>query len=218
MRRAAAAVLLLLALAACSSRERPRGDATVTLFGPGARLEPWKTAVIEGVHVHPAQPDLPCLSSAIEAVAGAAGDAMAAGNEKLREPAKDLGRRMGTFMELLVAEGQGPARGGPGRTVLALMRLDAGGSRIQESLLVDLPRLPPGETEKLFRAPDVQAWFERPPKTVEAALERGWVRAVRDGSGTVDYDLFLVLKPAARNPWYESLQVVTRVSWPPPGR
>ena len=80
--------------------------------------------------------------------------------------------------------------------------------------LGDLPRLKAGDSERLFKAAEFQASFERPPLTVEARLERGWIRATRLDSGRSEYDLFLVLKPL-RPGAYESMQVVTRVAWPP---
>jgi hypothetical protein len=117
-------------------------------------------------------------------------------------------------MELLAAKDSGPAMGGPGRTLLALRHLATNGSTADQSVLVDLPRLKPGESERLFKAAEFQASFERPPMTVEARLERGWIRATRRDSGRIEYDLFLVLKPL-RPGAYESMQVVTRVEWPP---
>jgi hypothetical protein len=149
-------------------------------------------------------------------IANSAAGLLAERKEELKEPVKNLSKTMGSLIETLIAEGKGAALGGPDRTVLALRHLAADGSTADQSVLVDLPRLKSGESERLFKAAEFQASFERPPLTVEARLERGWIRATRLEGGRTEYDLFLVLKPL-RAGAYESMQVVTRVEWPPAG-
>ncbi len=210
MRSSRAALVLLATLGAvgCAHREWPRGSTTATLFGPDARLDGWTTSVVEGVHVHSARPEEPCEAAGLAEIAAAAG-AIVADTEAKKDVFRDLGKSAGNFLEVMLTQSIGPAHGGKDRSVVALRRSDG-----NESIIVDLPRLKADETEKTFRAGDVKAVYERPPKTAEATLARGWVRALRTGPGAMEYDLFLVFTPL-RPDAYESMQVVTRVEWPP---
>jgi hypothetical protein len=189
----AALILAALTLAGCSSSSAlPSGSATLTLFGPGARLDAWTTLVADGVHVHADSIDRPCVVS----VAGDLGAVFG----------KEAGRKAGEAMETACMAMRSRSYGGRNRTALILRSAD-------EALIVDLPRLKTEETERVYRAGQFTAAFERPLAKAEAALERGWVRALRVPSGT-EYELFLVLKPVAPGAGYESLQVVTRVEAP----
>jgi hypothetical protein len=179
------------------------------VFGADPRLETWKTSVVEGIHVHSIRPDEPCPAEGIGQIAGKLSQAIRDQDETTRHNLRDLGRTMNATLELMMARSSGPAHGGADRTVVALRR-----EATDETIIVDLPRLRPEEGEHTFRAGDVKAVYERPSMTAEAALVRGWVRAVRYDAGAVDYDLFLVLKPVRREAG-ESMQVVARVSWPP---
>jgi hypothetical protein len=206
--RAALVLIATLGAAGCAHREWPRGSTTATVFGPDARLDGWTTSVVDGIHVHSARPEEPCEAAGLAEVAAAAGAAVAE-KEETKNALRGLGKSASSFMEMMLAQSNGPAHGGKDRTVVALRRLDA-----DESIVVDLPRLKADETEMTFRAGDVKAVYERPPKTPEATLARGWVRALRTGAGAMEYDLFLVFTPL-RPGTYESMQVVTRVEWPP---
>jgi hypothetical protein len=194
-----ALVLAALALAGCSSTSAlPRGSTTITLFGPGARLDAWSTLVVDGVHVHAESIDRPCAVSAAGELGAVFG--------KLADRSEEAGRKAGEAMETACMATRGRSYGGRNRTALILRKAD-------EALVVQFPRLRAQETERIFRPGEFAAAFERPLTKPEAALERGWVRALRGPSGT-EYELFLVLKPAAPGAGYESLQVVTRVETP----
>lgn len=193
--RRTALVLAALALAGCSTSPRPAGSATLTLFGPEPRLESWKTSVVEGVHVHASEGEPCTLSSLVAAAAAATGKGVQA--DRFAEAAQGL------CPPLL-----GPAYGGPDRTTVVFR------SPANEALIVVLPGLKPDESDRLFRAGECSAAVERPLKTVEAVLDRGWVRAVRAPGGRTEFELFLVLKPVRSGASYESLQVITRVVAP----
>jgi hypothetical protein len=175
---------------------------TATLFGPGARLDAWTTSVVEGIHVHAFQPEEPCAAAGMSEVL-ASGERLSG-----RLDMKQMNVNLDAMMESMLATSSGPAQGGRDRAVLALRRAD-------EALVVDLPRLRPEEKERLFKAGEVKATYWRPLRTAAARLARGWVRAVRLDRGGTEYELFLVLQPERPDAGYESLQVVTRVAWPP---
>ena len=203
--RAAFVLTALLALG-CSSSERPLGSTTATLFGPEARLDSWTTSLVEGIHVHAFEPEWPCAAAGMNEILGAVSGAM----PEPRLDMKQLSAGLDAVMESMLATANGPAHGGPDRAVLALRRAD-------ESLLVDFPRLRPEEKERLFKAGDVKAVYIRPARTTAARLERGWVRVVRAEGGRAEVDLFLVLRMLAPDAPVGTLQVITRVEWPPSG-
>lgn len=194
-----APVLTALVLAGCSTPPPP--TATVTLFGPDGRMESWRTCVVEDVHVHPASADGPCPASLMRA----AGPMTGAFPGARKERAEELTRAMGSVMERSCPALLGPAYGGRNRVAVVLRGAD-------EALAVDLPRLKPDETDRVFKVGEFSAAFERPLRTTEAALDRGWVRVTRKPSDRLEMELFLVLKPVRPGASYESMQVVTRVS------
>lgn len=204
----AALVLAALLAAGCSSSSEPRpmGSAAVTLFGPGARLETWKTSVVEGWHVHPSQSEDPCTVPVMAEMVGVLGSL-----QPDREKSEKLNKAMGDVMTHLCANMHGKSYGGKGRVAVVLRHYGEDGRTADEALVVDLPALQPGETERLFKKGEFQAAFQRPPRTEEALLERGWVRARRIDRGSSEFELFLVLKPARPDAGYESLQCVARV-------
>ena len=203
-----AMVLAAASLNGCSASP-PAATARITLFGPEGRHEVWRTSVVDGVHVHPALAEDPCPLSSLTPMMASLSKAV---DPQRGEP---LGQKMGSVIESMCSQMYGTAYGGSNRQVVILRHFGAEPRTPEEAVILDLPRLNPGETDRLFRASEFQAAYERPPKTVEAVLERGWVRVSRTGSGRTEFDLFLVLKPARPGASYESLQVVTRVEWPP---
>jgi hypothetical protein len=110
----------------------------------------------------------------------------------------------------MLATANGPAHGGAGRAVLALRRAAS-----DESILVDLPLLKPDEKDRTFRAGELKAVYSHPARTPVARLTRGWVRALRLDAGGTDYELFLVFTPERPGAGVETIQVITRVAWPP---
>jgi hypothetical protein len=202
-----AAVLAALALAGCASSSRPMESATLTLFGPEPRLDAWKTSVVDGLHVHPSSESDPCSVAFLNALAGDVTTGL--GTARKGEVAE-----LTRAMEKLCPTFYGPSYGGRDRLALVLRRFPEGGSLADEALVVVLPRLKSGETDRLFRAGEFTATLERPLKTAEAALDRGWVRAFRAPGGRMEFELFLVLKPVRPGASYESLQVITRVDAP----
>jgi hypothetical protein len=204
MTRATIVLIAAAALAGCSSSPTlPSGSAAITLFGPGTSLDSWTTLVVEEIHVHAESVDRPCVISGARAF----GSILAQASSSSPKRAGDLGDEMGSKMEAVCMAMRGRAYGGRGRVALILRRSD-------EALIVDLPRLKVDETDRVHRAGEFTAAYERPLAKPEAALERGWVRAVRTASGVVEYELFLVLKPVAPGAGYESIQAVTRVETP----
>jgi hypothetical protein len=204
-------VLAAMSLAGCS--HPPLGaSATVTLFGPGARLETWKASVVEGVHIHSGMSQDPCTMLGLTQ---ALGEIKIAEKPELEERLRDSSKHMGSLMEGMMAGSYGKAHGGPDRLVLVLRHVAPDSGAPDEAVVVDLPRMKPGETGRLFKKDEFQAAYERPPTTTEALLERGWVRATRPAPDRLEFELFLVLKPARPDAAYESVQVVTRVEWPP---
>jgi hypothetical protein len=202
--RTIAVLLAALALAGCSSSPAlPSGSATLTTFGPTTGLESWTTIVVEDVHVHAPSVDRVCALSAARELSAALGRRAADPPEQ----GEDLGRKLGSAMERSCSLLRGRAYGGHGRTALLLLRSD-------DALVVDLPQLPPGQTDRVYRAGEFSATFERPLTRPEAVLERGWVRAFRASGGRTEYELFLVLKPVLTGASYESIQVITRVENP----
>jgi hypothetical protein len=199
-------MLAALALAGCSSAPAlPSGSATLTTFGPTTGLESWTTIVVEDSHVHAPSLDRACALSGARDLSAALGRAATDPPER----GEDLGRKLGSAVERSCSLLRGRTYGGHGRTALLLLRSD-------DALVVDLPQLPPEQTDRIYRAGEFTATFEHPLTRTEAVLERGWVRAVRASGGRTEYELFLVLKPVRPGASYESLQVITRVD--PPGR
>jgi hypothetical protein len=208
--RAGAVLIAAVALAGCASREWPTGSATATLFGPEARLDRWTTSVVEGIHVHAFHPEQPCEAAGMNEILSAAPGVL----PERRLDMKQMSAGLDAMAESMLATSNGPAFGGPDRAALALRRFGANGS-VEESLVVELPRLRPDEKEKLFKTGELKAVYWRPARTADARLARGWARSVRLDSGGLEVELFLVLKPERPDAGYESLQVVTRVTWPP---
>ena len=201
--RTIAVALAALALAGCaSSRALPSGSSALTLFGPTPGLESWTTIVADGFHVHAPEVDRACALSGVRDISAALG--RRAGDPP--ERGEELGRTLGSVMESSCSLVRGRTYGGPSRTALLLLRSG-------DAVVVDLPQLQPGQADRVYRAGEFTASFERPLTKPVALLERGWVRAVRLPSG-VEYELFLVLKPVAPTPGVESIQVVTRVESP----
>jgi hypothetical protein len=205
-----AAAPALLA-AGCSSAPAS-GPAIVTLFGPGARLETWRVSVIDGEHIHSGMTVDPCttpaLTDLLEKVA-------LPGKPEKEEQVRELSRGMGSMMEAMMADSYGRAHGGRNRRVVVLRHFVPGSEGPDEAVVVDLPVLKSGETERLFKAGEFRAVLERPPTRTEAVLERGWVRVTSLAPDRLEFELFLVFKPARPEAGYETAQVVTRVEWPP---
>jgi len=212
MRTARAGVFLIVVLATvgCASRDWPTGSATATVFGPDARLDGWTTSVVKGIHVHAFQPEQPCAAAGMNEIRGAGSGVM----PDRRLDMKQMNAGLDALMESMLVTSNGPSHGGLDRTVLALRRIGGDGS-VAECLVLDLPSLRRDEKERLFRAGELKAVYSRPARTPDARLARGWVRAVRLDSGGTDYELFLVLTPERPDAGYESMQVITRVEWPP---
>jgi hypothetical protein len=204
--RMGALLIALFAAGCCGHREWPTGTTTATLFGPDARLDGWTTSVVEGIHVHALQPEQPCAAAGLSEILSAAPGARPEGRLDMRQ----MNEKLDVTMESMLATANGPAHGGIGRAVVALRRAQS-----DESILVDLPRLNPGEKDRTFRAGEVKAVYSHPARTPGDRLARGWVHALRLDSGAMDYELFLVFRPERPDAGYESLQVVTRVAWPP---
>lgn len=201
------AVALLLIAAGCSTPP-PEAHAPITLYGRELRVETWKAFVVERGHFHADLSDYPCMLALIlqaQDILKALGEEEAAG----------MTVTIGDFC----AKQTGPAYGGPDRLVLGLCRFGANLERPEEALIFDFPRLRPDEIEHRFDAPSFIAAWERPPKTVTARLERGWVRVRRLNPGDgiqpprYDFEVFVVLAPVAGGG--PSTQVVTRVQAPP---
>jgi hypothetical protein len=204
-------VLAATSLAACSHAPLS-APADITLFGPGARFETWKASVVEGGHIHSGMAEDPCTMLGLTQ---ALGGIKIAEKPELEERLRDSSRHMGSLMEGMIAGSYGKAHGGPDRLVLVLRHVASDSWTPDEAVVVDLPRMKPGETGRLFKKGEFQAAYERPPTTTEALLERGWVRVTRAAPDRLEFELFLVLKPARPDAGYESVQVVTRVEWPP---
>jgi hypothetical protein len=185
---------------------------TLTFFGPRARLETWRASVIDGEHIHSGMTQDPCE---IHGLSDLLGILPIPGKPEMEDRLHDLGGRMGSAMEALMAESFGKAHGGRNRRVVVLRHFAQGTEGPDEAVVVDLPDLNSGETERLFKAGGFQAVLERPPVMTEAVLERGWVRVTRPAPDRFQFDLFLVLKPVRPDAGYESAQVVARVEWPP---
>jgi len=199
--------LVLTLLAACSASPAPRATIPVTLFGPEARLDAWAPSVVQGGHVHASQ-EGPCLMPAMAEAAGAGAKLLPPPKNQQAEPFAEALR---TGFDRFCVQLHGAAYGGPNRTALTLRRYAENSPAPVEALVVLFPRLKPGDPDRLFTGREVDAVLERPLRTVEARLDRGWVRAEAGR-----YELFLVLKPVRADAGYESIQVVTRVE--PPAR
>lgn len=207
MRTAAA---LLLVVAGCSTPPPPEARAPLTIYGSELRVETWTALAVERGHFHADLSDYPCPMALLHQ----ASDLLAALG------ARDEARNgMAAMLRDLCGTQFGPAYGGPDRLVVGLCRFGEDPARPEEALIFDFPRLRPEETERLFDAKTFVAAWERPPKTVTARLERGWVRVRRlnPGDGLLppryDFEVFVVLAPVSGNG--PSIQVVTRVQAPP---
>jgi hypothetical protein len=201
---------IVLFLAGCASP--PRDDAaTITLFGHELRLETWKAVAVERSHVHADLTEIPCPMALLLG----ASDAMKAGlPERHAEVAEKSGKALAGMMDHFCTQLHGKAYGGAERLVLLLLHVPSGQGLPDEAVIVDCPRLQPGEEERLFKTGEFAAARERPPRTVDASLDHGWVRVRRlipsDGrsSARYEFELFLVLNspgPDGRT------QVITRV-------
>lgn len=179
----------------------------MTIYGAELRVESWTAFVVERGHFHADLTDYPCPVAIIHR----AEDLVRAMGEG------ELGPEMAAALGDLCSKQFGPAHGGPDRLVLGLCRFGDDPAKPVEALIFDFPRLRPDETERRFEAGSFITAWERPPGTVTAKLERGWVRVRRlnPGDGLMtprfDFEVFGVLASAdgART------QVVTRVEAPP---
>lgn len=187
----------LALLAACSGRPPVGEPATVTLFGPAARLEEWHALVAENRHLHPAG-NGPC---GLEELFRTLED----GSKPLTGPRLDA---FGGLMEETIVAASGPAFGGPGRLALALRRP---GAEPKEAVMLEVPALKPGETEREFAASECRAQYLTPVQKGVAGLSSGRVRVSRREGRRFDFEVFLVLRPADSPASFERLQIVTRV-------
>jgi len=215
MRRLLPLLLLLTAggstlfTAGCAARGAPPGvPATVTLLADRGRLETWDAWALAGGHLHARSNEGAC--SATAELLRATTTLLATQPEEKREPVKQAGEAMAAVFEGMCATLFGRGYGGRGRIALALRPGSAGGAWPEEALFVVVPALAPGETERTFRAPEILAEFLSPLDRVEAALDGGRVLVRRLPDGRHEFELFLVLRPAAPAS-YERLQVVARV-------
>jgi hypothetical protein len=200
VKRGAASFLTLL-VAACSSA--PPGDpAPVTFYGKALGLERWKAIVVERSHYHADLTDAPCpMPGILNLTDGMAG--ALSGVEK--RDADTMGRALGSLMEQMCCRQHQPVYGGADRLVLALSRFGEDPLKPFEAVILDFPRLKPDEKERLFKTGEFAAAWERPPKTVEATIQRGWTRVIRRPSG-YEFEIFLVLAGSG-----EPTQIVARV-------
>ncbi len=209
MRLLAASMLLAVG---CSTPD-PEPIASVTLYGREQRIESWKAFVVERGHFHADLSDYPCLMALYQQ----ATDVFRAMGAV--EDAESLKTSQAALRGDFCAKQTGPVYGGPDRLVLGLCRFGENPEMPVETLIFDFPRLAPDEIEHRFNARDFVAAWERPPKTVAARLERGWVRVRRlnPGDGLLppryDFEVFVVLAPASGDG--APTQVITRVSAPP---
>ena len=193
---------LLLALAACSSTHAHRQPATVTIFGEHPALELWEAEAAAHHHLHPKE------GSACEELARTlqeAGDvaARAAGEPGMSRAAAG----MSGLVHVMITQSHGAPYGGPGQLTLALRHTPEGGKEADRGLFVVTPALATGENERTFRDADLVAEYHEPLISAKASLESGRVLVRRRGAERLDFELFLVLKPAGGG---ERLQVVTR--------
>lgn len=204
-------VLLLLAAACARGGPPPGATSTVTLLADRGRLETWDAWALAGGHLHARSHDGAC--SATAELLRATTTLPATLPEEKREAVKQGGEAMAAILEKMCATMFGRAYGGKGRLALALRPASTGGALPEEALFVVVPALAPGETERTFRAPEILAEFLSPLDRVEAALDGGRVRVRRLPDGRHEFELFLVLRPAAPAS-YERFQVVARLEIP----
>jgi hypothetical protein len=190
-----AAPLVLALAAACSSPHRYEEPASITLFGPGARLETWDAQASSGSHLHP-RPGALCLP-----LAGLLRTA-------IDEPGfEGVAETVPAIVDELTVPSFGKACGGRGRLALAMRHYAPGSDEADEALMVVVPVLRPDEAERTFEKGQVAAEYNRPITSTRAAFESGRVAVRRLEGDRFEFEIFLVL----RDPNGERLQVVTRV-------
>ncbi len=195
------ALLLGTLLAGCASA--PPGDpAPMTIYGKDLRLERWSAVVVERGHLHADLTDYPCPMPDLLRFTDSL-DKLVPGTQK--QAAEKLGTAIGGTMDLMCTREYGRAYGGPEQLVLALLRTGEDPKKPLEAIVLDFPRLKPDEKERLFKTGEFSAAWERPPKTVEATIRRGWTRVIRRPSG-YEFEIFLVLAGAG-----DPTQIVARV-------
>jgi len=194
---------VLLAVAACSTPHPFRQPATVTLFGDRNRLEVWDAEAAADGHLHPREGS---ACGELTRTLQAAGDVGALATD---EPAvAKAAAAISGLVHVMISQTHGAPYGGPARLALALRHYPEGQKEPDRGLFVVTPALPRGEVERTFRDAEVTAEVHEPLLQVKAALESGRVLVRRLGEGRLEFELFLVLKPAGGG---ERLQVVTRV-------
>ncbi|MBV8879050.1 MAG: hypothetical protein JO332_03700 [Planctomycetaceae bacterium] len=203
--RVATLFAALVALAGCAAPSRPL--AQLTIYGPELRLDSWTPLAVERGHVHADLAGVPCPLSAAAGIADALKSLPVRNAEQLSEQMTQASDRL---MNAACAVAHGPAYGGADRLVLVLARLRGDPETVDEALLLDFPRLKPGETERRFDAGSFKAAWERPPKSPVARLERGWARIRRLDADRYEFELFLVLAPSDGSG--TPTQVVARVA------
>jgi hypothetical protein len=193
---------LFLALAACSSPHAFRQPATVTLFGERPGLETWDAEAAAGRHLHPKEgSSCDVLTRTLQT----GGDVLARATE---QPAvTGAAAAMSGLVHIMISQSHGAPYGGPARITLALRHYPEGQKEADRGLFVVTPELAPDEAERTFRDAEISAEFHEPVLSVNASLESGRVRVRRRGADRLEFELFLVLKPAGGG---ARLQVVTR--------
>ena len=204
---------IVLLLAGCAPTPRS-DDATVTLFGTELRLETWKAAAVERGHVHPGLIDGSCPMSLLLGMSEVLKGGLEERHPGVLEKQEQV---VAGMMEQLCIGQYGKAYGGAERLVLVLRPPLSGQELPDEALFIDLPRLKPGEKERLFGAGEFVAARERPTRTVDATLERGWARVMRlsplegEHGARYEFEVFLVLKPIRPDSPDDRVQVISRM-------
>ncbi len=203
MKRALPVVLLL---AGCASRrDLPSDPATVTLFGERGRLETWEARALAGGHLHARGGDGSCL--AVVELFRVMSETVATIPQERREEVRQTAERFAAVLEGMCVALFGRGYGGKDLHALSLRP----SAESPEALFVVVPALAPGETERTFRPPHVLAEYLSPLDRVEASIDGGRVHVRRLAGGRHEFEIFLVLRPAAPGAAYERLQVVARV-------
>jgi hypothetical protein len=200
----------LPALGACSSRASlPVSPAGITLLADRGRLETWEARSLAHGHLHARGPDDGGCAALAEMVRVMT--VLSSGVEGERaESVRNTGEAMAALVEGMCVTMFGRGYGGKGRLALALRPPGGEG----EALFVVVPALAAGESDRTFRTGEILAEFLAPLGRVEAALESGRVRVRRGEASGTEFELFLVLRPAAAGAAYERLQVVARTETP----